>query len=75
MLRDFTRSLFIDMRLQNGPELWEKALSISNEFGLRLESTEGSLERLIDTLKRAIEVSSHGKQFRSNTRNTHSPDP
>ena len=61
MLKDFTRSLFIDMRLQNGPELWEKALSISNEFGLRLESTEGSLERLIDTLNRAIKVCSHGK--------------
>ena len=61
MLRDFTRSLFIDMRLENGPELWEKALSISNEFDLRLESTEGSLERLIDTLNRAIKVSSHGK--------------
>lgn len=58
MLRDFTRSLFIDMRLENGPELWEKALSISNEFGLRLESTEGSLKRLVDTLRRAIDVSS-----------------
>jgi len=61
MLKDFTRSLFIDMRLGNGPELWEKALSISNEFDLRLESTEGSLERLIDTLNRAIEASSHGR--------------
>ena len=29
MLRDFTRSLFIDMRLENGPELWEKARAIS----------------------------------------------
>jgi hypothetical protein len=62
MLKDFTRSLFIDMRLQNGPELWEKALSISNEFDLRLESNEGSLERLIDTLNRAIEISSHRKE-------------
>jgi hypothetical protein len=61
MLKDFTRSLFIDTQLQNGPELREKALSISNEFDLRLESTEGSLERLIDTLNRAIRVSSHGK--------------
>ena len=61
MLKDLARSLFIDMRLENGPELWEKALSISNEFDLRLESTQGSLERLIDTLNRAIEVSSHGK--------------
>jgi hypothetical protein len=61
MLKDFTRSLFIDMRLENGSELWEKALSISNEFDLRMESTEGSLEGLIDTLNRAIKVSLHGK--------------
>ena len=74
MLRDFTRSLLIDMRLENGPELREKALWISNEFDLRLESTEGSLERLIDTLNRAIKVSSHGKQFRSNAPNAHSPE-
>lgn len=58
MLRDFTRSLYIDMRLENGSELWEKALSISNEFDLRLESTEGSLKRLVDTLRRVIDVSS-----------------
>ena len=57
MLREFTRSLYIDMRMENGPELWEKARAISSEFEMVLERTEGSLERLIDTLKRAIDVS------------------
>ena len=56
MLRDFTRSLFIDIRLENGPELWEKARAISSEFDLELERTDGSLERLIDTLNRAIDI-------------------
>ena len=60
MLRDFTRSLFIDIRLENGPELWEKAREISSEFEMVLERTEGSLERLIATLNRAIVVSSQG---------------
>ncbi len=60
MLRDFTRSLFIDMRLENGPELWNKARAISKEFNLGLDITDGSLERLAATLKRAIEVSSQG---------------
>ena len=60
MLKDFTRSLFIDMQLEKGPELWEKARAISSEFEMVLERTEGSLERLIDTLKRAIDVSSQG---------------
>lgn len=57
MLREFTRSLYIDMRMENGPELLEKARAISSEFDLELERTDGSLERLIDTLKRAIDVS------------------
>ncbi len=60
MLKDFTRSLFIDMRLENGPELWDKARAISKEFEMELESTDGSLERLIATLNRAIVVSSQG---------------
>ncbi len=60
MLRDFSRSLFIDMGLENGPELWNKARAISKEFDLGLDITDGSLERLTATLKRAIEVSSQG---------------
>jgi hypothetical protein len=60
MLRDFTRSLFIDMRSENSPELWDEARAISKEFDLVLERTDGSLERLIATLKRAIEVTSQG---------------
>ena len=63
MLRDFTRSLFIDMRLENGPELWEKARAISSEFDLELERTDGSLERLIDTLNRAINIAWHHKKY------------
>ena len=61
MLREFTRSLYIDLRLENGPELLEKARAISSEFDLELERTDGSLERLIDTLNRAIDISSRGK--------------
>lgn len=61
MLRDFTRSLFIDMRLENDSELWEKARAIAKEFDLVPETTQGSLERLIDTLSRAIDVSSQGQ--------------
>ena len=60
MLKDFTRSLFIDMRLENGPELWQKARAISREFDMVLKRTDGSLERLIDTLNRAIGLSSQG---------------
>lgn len=60
MLRDFSRSLYIDMRLENGPELWQKARAISSEFDMRLESTQGSLDRLIDTLTRAIALSAQG---------------
>jgi hypothetical protein len=60
MLKDFSRSLFIDMRLENDPELWDKARAISREFDLVLERTDGSLERLIATLNRAIDVSSQG---------------
>jgi len=58
MLKDFTRSLYIDMRLENSPELWDKARAISEEFEMELERTGGSLERLIATLNRAIDVSS-----------------
>ena len=61
MLRDFTRSLFIDMRLDNGPELWETAQAIASEFDMPLERTQGSLERLVDTLERAVDLSSQGK--------------
>ena len=59
-MKDFTRSLFIDMRLENGPELWDKACAISKEFDMGLERTDGSLERLTATLNRAIDVSSQG---------------
>jgi hypothetical protein len=46
------------MRLDNGPVLWDKARAIAKEFEMVLERTDGSLERLIDTLNRAIDVSS-----------------
>ncbi|MFZ0613419.1 MAG: DUF1638 domain-containing protein [Desulfobacterales bacterium] len=61
MLKEFTRSLYIDMQLENGSELWEKARAISSEFNMVLERTAGSLERLTDTLYRAIDMSSRGR--------------
>ena len=55
MLRDYTRGLFIDMKIGNQGRLQKKAREIADEFGLRLEITRGSLAVLEETLDRALE--------------------
>jgi len=55
MLKDFTRALYIEMKSgDHGHELLKKALKIADEFNLRLEKTEGSLNLLKETLNQAL---------------------
>ena len=54
MLKDYTRALFIDMKLGDQEKLLKKAQEIADEFHLRLEGTEGSLYVLRDTLNQAL---------------------
>ncbi len=54
MLKDFTRGLFIEMKLGNPQKLLKKACEITDQFDLRLERTEGSLAFLRKTLQRAL---------------------
>ena len=54
MLKDYTRALFIDTQVGNPKKLLEKAQMIAKEFNLRLETTQGSLVQLENTLKQAL---------------------
>ncbi len=54
MLKDYSRMLFIEMKLRDQENLLEKARKIAREFNLRLERTEGSLAMLKDTLNKAL---------------------
>ena len=54
MLKDYTRALFIDTRVGNPEKLLGKAQMIAQEFNLRLETTQGSLVQLENTLKQAL---------------------
>ncbi len=55
MLKDFTRALYIEMKSgDHDHELLKKALKIADEFNLRLEKTEGSLNLLKETLNQAL---------------------
>ena len=54
MLKDYTRALFIDTQVGDPEHLFEKAQMIANDFDLRLETTNGSLVQLEDTLKQAL---------------------
>jgi hypothetical protein len=56
MLKDYTRTLFIDMNLGDQEELLKTAQEIATEFDLRLESTPGSLTRLEATLNQALQA-------------------
>ncbi len=56
MLKDFSRALFIDMGFKRNDALMRKALSISAEFGWKLEKVEGSLIRLKQTLHQAVDA-------------------
>ena len=54
MLKDYTRALFIDTQVGDPEHLFEKARMIAKEFDLRLETTDGSLVLLENTLKQAL---------------------
>lgn len=54
MLKDYTRGLFIEMKLGNQQKLLKKAREITDQFDLRLERTEGSLSLLENTLHLAL---------------------
>lgn len=54
MLKDYTRTLFIDTQVGNPKKLLGKAQMIADEFHLRLETTQGSLVQLENTLKQAL---------------------
>jgi hypothetical protein len=54
LLKDFTRGLFIEMKLGNHKQLLKKAREITDQFNLRLERTEGSLALLKNTLQQAL---------------------
>ncbi len=54
MLKDYTRALFIDTQVGNRKKLLEKALMISREFNLRLETTQATLVHLEHTFKQAL---------------------
>ena len=54
MLKDYTRALFIDTHVGNPKKLLGKAQMIASEFNLRLETTQGSLAQLENTLKQAL---------------------
>ncbi len=53
MLENYTRALFIDPGIGPTDALRPKALEIAEAFNLRLETTEGSVSRLRETLDRA----------------------
>jgi len=55
MLKDYTRGLFIEMKLGDQERLLKKAQEIADEFHLRLERTQGSLAVLEETLNRSIQ--------------------
>jgi hypothetical protein len=54
MLKDYTRALFIDTQVGNPEQLLGKAQMIAKDFHLRLETTNGSLVQLENTLKQAL---------------------
>ena len=54
MLQDYTRGLFIDMKIGKKGWLLKKAHEIAAEFDLRLEITEGLLAELEETLDQAL---------------------
>ncbi len=54
MLQDYTRGLFIDMKIGNKGWLLQKSHEITAEYDLRLEITEGSLAVLEQTLDQAL---------------------
>ncbi|MCG6879447.1 MAG: DUF1638 domain-containing protein [Deltaproteobacteria bacterium] len=54
MLKDFSRALFIDMKLMGSEAIKREAGTIAAEFGWKLDKTEGSLIRLKQTLSKAI---------------------
>jgi hypothetical protein len=54
MLKDYTRALFIDTHVGNPIRLLDKAQMIASEFNLRLETTQGSLAQLENTLRQAL---------------------
>jgi hypothetical protein len=56
LLKDFSRALFIDMKLGNEAWLLKEAQKIAEEFHLRLERTDGTLNTLRATLKRSLQA-------------------
>lgn len=54
MLRDFSRGLYIETGLADDQRLWSKAVSISQEFNLRLEKISGRLDLLKLTINKAM---------------------
>jgi hypothetical protein len=59
MLQDYTRGLFIDMKIGHQVELRTKAQAVANEFQLRLEHTTGSYKLLRSALKQALACLDH----------------
>ena len=58
MLQDYTRALLIDTQVGNQERLLEKAGMIADEFHLLLETTRGSLTKLENTFKQALNQNS-----------------
>ena len=56
MLKDYTRALFIEMKLGDQAGLLKKAEEIAGQFNLRLERTSGSLAVLEKTLEKALQA-------------------
>jgi hypothetical protein len=65
MLTDFSRALFINMKLNGCEGLKQAALSITAEFGWRLEEVNGSLYQLRKTLQHAIIMAHKSLEERS----------
>lgn len=54
MLKNYTRALFIDMKLGKGDDLAKRAGEVATELDLRLDTTEGSLALLTETFERTL---------------------
>ncbi len=63
LLKDYTRTLFIDMHLGDQEKLLKQAQAVADEFSMRLDKTEGSLAVLKHTLNQALQHLYQGRKI------------
>jgi len=56
MLKNYTRALFIDMKLGDRDDSLKRAIDVAAELNLKFDTTEGSLSLLNEVFNRALEA-------------------